>query len=218
MGPELTALLDEMIPRKAAQKHTAVVSREDLEQEMWLAAFTHEQALEAHRQNGNDAALWAVLNRAVNSALQAEERQERVKKAMKAGYETRDEIFYSIGLLKRLLPVYLDMGVTEHPLVGREIMVGSPGVSKEESGDYLATIVDVDRGFKALSQGKQKLLRRYFSYPQGSGGMTHVEIAFEMGEPPTALGTRVHHALRALQRELGGQNPWNRGPTPKRGK
>lgn len=226
MDSKLSAVLTEMIPRSAgglmriAKVPGGMVSKEDIKQEMWLAAAEQEGLLLTHLANGNTSAIRTVLMSAAKRAIQEEHRQQRIKKAALAGYEPHDEVFYTTGALRRLLPMYLDALdedgiIPERPPQGRE---HTGKVSGSVSyGDYLATMADVDRAFKALSESKQKLLGRYFAYPQGKGGWTHTEISSAMGMPPDELNSRVQVAVNALQRELGGQNPWNKGPTPKRG-
>lgn len=222
MDSDLTAELTDMIPRIAALVlrltrvyHGATTSREDLEQEMWLAAVEHEPMMRKHMDNGNEAAMRTILLAAGNRLVGGELREERAKKAAQAGYETHDEVFYTQGALRRLIPMYLDGEIADRPPQGRE-SAGKVSGGSMTYGDFLVTMVDVDRAFQSLSPSKQKLLTRYYSYPQGSGGFTHTEIAGRMGMRPNELGSRVQSALKAMQKELGGQSPWNRGPSPKK--
>jgi hypothetical protein len=127
---------------------------------------------------------------------------------MALGYSTDDEAFYSTGLLAQLIPLYLDGGVAAEPPKGRE--VSREVSSTEESGNYLALMLDVDRAMGAISEHHRKILQRYYAYPQGSGGWTHEEISGAMGITPDACRQRVHRARRAMQRYLGGENPWKR--------
>ena len=216
LSPALASLLRDMIPRAAARKRrelSGALSLEDLEQEMWLAVLEHAEVLEDHCRDGNEEAVRTILNHAAAMALRAEERQDRAKKAVAAGYKTQDEIFYSLGFLRRLLPLYFECGYRE-----------LAGTAEE----YQVAMMDVGRAFKALPGHRQRDLKRYFSFPprymvewEGSAeihGFSHTEIANALGVRPDILGSRVHHALKSLQKELGGQNPWNRGPSPRKGK
>jgi len=221
MDSELVAALSDMIPRVTGivQRLTrvqfgATTSKEDIEQEMWLAAAENELVLLKHLANENESAIRTVLMTAGSRLVGGELREQRAKKAAAAGYEPHDEVYYSIGSLRRLMPMYFDNDVAERPPQGRE-SAGKVSGGTMTYGDYLITMVDLDRAYQALPQGKQKILARYFAHPQGSGGFTHTEIAGRMGMTPGELGSRVQVALRALQRQLGGQSPWQRGPTPK---
>jgi hypothetical protein len=178
--------------------------REDVQQEMWVAAVDRETRLTEHLANGNTHAIAVILKRAGKNLATQEKREIRAKKAKLAGYEPMDEQFYSVGSLRRLLPMYLDGGVTETPPAGRELSGHVSGGGSGGYGDYLIVMADVDVAFNSLPAGKRKILARYFSYPQGSGGWTHTEIASAMGMPPGQLSGRVHYALRALQSRLGG--------------
>ena len=219
--PRLASVLARVKRQDREQDTGTLVSRDDLTQEMWLAAADREETLAKHLADGNETAIRTVLMSAGQRMIRAEVREQRTRKAAAAGYETYDEAFYPIGSLRRLLPMYLDALdddglIPERPPVGRE-QAGKVSGDSASYGDYLATMMDIHRAFVAISPAKQKILERYFSYPQGSGGWTHTEIASAMGMPPNELSPRIHHALSALQRELGGQNPWTRGPTPGRG-
>src|SRR5690348_15824723 len=113
---DLQVTLAELIPAIAARKRRdahGAIDVEDLEQEMWLAATEHQEILTQHSEDGNEDAIRAILGRAANRALRAEEREDRAKKALNAGYQTHDEIFYSLGLLRRLLPLFYESGFKE---------------------------------------------------------------------------------------------------------
>jgi DNA-directed RNA polymerase specialized sigma24 family protein len=216
--PQLVSSVERDLKRRVPGQYGVTIEQCDVSQQMWLTAVEHETILVKHLADGNDQAIATVLKGCLSSLYVAEVREVRAKKAALAGYETHDEVFYSTGALKRLLPMYLDNDreVAERAPASRDSagrVSGGGGIY----GDYAATMVDVDRAFIQLSEPKRVILSRYFSYPQGSGGFTHNEIAGRMGMNPSELSSRVHHALRALQRELGGQNPWNHGPTPNRG-
>lgn len=212
MTAELHQMLDELIPklRKGLADKFPSVSREDVEQACWLGCLEHADQLEAKlqedpRRAGDDARQYCIKE--VLKLARQEERQARTVKAMKAQYSPQDEAFYSVGLLEQLLPPYLDNGVTAEPPKGREQY--QPGNSDPaESGNWLAMMLDVDDAFNGVRNHHRDVLRRYFSYPQGSGGFTHLEIASAMGIPPTTLKDRVSRALRAMESRLGGRSPW----------
>lgn len=220
MDAQLEAHLTDEIPRLASRRArinrqdmdevSAVIGLEDVKQEMWLAAVENEAVLVKHLADGNVRAINTVLMTAAQRMIRAEVRDTRTRKAAEAGYETYDEEFYSIGALRRLLPFYLDGGVTETPPASRELTWRVSGGGSGGYGEYLTVMTDIDVAYKGLSEAKRKILRRYFEYPQGSGGFTHNEIAGRMGMDPDELSSRVHRALGAVQRKLGGQSPWTR--------
>lgn len=217
MATDVNALLQELIPgvvkqvtRGLSTPAGSLISAEDLTQDMWVAALEHLDLITSHAEEGNSEAIKLILKRQAKRHIAAEQREQRTRKAALEGYETYDEEFYSVGALRRLLPMFLDGGVTERPPTGREQSWKVSGGGSGGYGDYTVVMSDIDVAFGKLSQGKQKILSRYFTFPQGSGGFTHTEIAGRMGMEPGELSSRVHHALRSLQRNLGGQSPWDK--------
>lgn len=218
MDSQLEAHLSEAIPKAAA--HRCRINRHDMEQisgsvtlddvvqQMWLIALEHETVLAGHLADGNERAITTVLMSGAQGMIRAEVQDHRARKAAAAGYETYDEEFYSVGALRRLLPMYLDGGVCERPPVSREQTWRVSGGGSGGYGEYTAVMSDIDVAFKCLPESKRKILSRYFAFPQGSGGFTHTEIAGRMGMSPGELSSRVHYGLQSLQRKLGGQNPW----------
>lgn len=220
MDAQLEALLENEIPKLASKlgrikrqdmdEISPVADLDDVKQTMWLAAVEREQLLVKHLDEGNVHAVRTVLMTAAQRMIRDEVRDQRTRKAVEAGYETYDEEFYSVGSLRRLLPMYLDGGVCETPPASRELTWRVSGGGDGGYGEYLTVMTDIDQAFNRLSEAKRKILSRYFAYPQGSGGWTHNEIAGAMGMAPGELSSRVHRGLRVLQQELGGRNPWGK--------
>jgi hypothetical protein len=180
---------------------------------MWLAACEQAAKVEALSAEGPVAALEVLLTRAATAAQAAEEREYRARKALRAGYAPRDEQFYSVGALRRLLPAYLDGGVSAAPPQGRDGSAGARPTGAEQYGDWLCTMTDLDTALSAVSGYHRGILTRYFEFPQGKSGWSHQEISSALGIPPETLRKRVYRALKAVQRELGGDSPY-RGDRP----
>lgn len=212
-GP-LSELLGEMIPRVAAKVHRgyAAVPAEDIEQEMWLYALSHQLKMREMYSRSDEGIIWEELRRAGRRACKEDERYRRALRAAASGYETEDEQFYSLRVLRLLLPRYIDGGVTEYAPQGRD--QGRSGRSDgSEHGDYLAIMLDLSRGLADLKPHQRNLLLRYFSLSQEDsedGRWSRQQEASSMGLTVEALEMRVHRALVALQRELGGASPWPR--------
>jgi hypothetical protein len=211
--------LDDLLTVQAAEmgpylhRRFPAIPQEDLEQQFWVGVLPHRAELEALIEEGEtvrakmDARQYAVKAGLVLAREQ--DRHERGVRALKAGYGAEDECFYSVGLLRKLIPAYLDSGITENPPKGRDIAGPGHG-DPAEGGNWRASMIDVDYAYWKISAANRNLLGRYFSYPHGAGGWTHIEIASAMGIQPVALEGRVSRALRAMQRKLGGSNPWFR--------
>lgn len=174
---------------------------------MWLAAVELAVEINALVVEGAEAKIEGCLSRAARAEQAREEIEQRARKAYAAGYSPHDEQFYSVGLLRRLLPAYLDGGVSEAPPKRRD---NQPRVSGGEQsyGDWLCMMLDVDQAMGELRPYHRRILEAYFAYPQGSSGWTHEEIASAVGIGPEVLRKRVWRALRALQGLLGGASPY----------
>lgn len=205
------SLLADSIPAVAARRRNFFPnpSQEDLEGELWVAACEQAQVINDLAAEEARAAVELLLARAGRRVQQAEEREYRARRAYALGFEPADEAFYSLGLLRVLIPAYLDGGVSEQPPRKRDesgpVRPGGSG----EYGTWEVMMLDVEAGLAALPEWQRNLLVKYFSYPQGSGGWKHSEIAAAMGvgDDPDALRHRVSRALSALRSRLGGAMP-----------
>jgi hypothetical protein len=205
---ELEATLAEYVPSLAATliKRFATLDPDEVEMECWAAVLAHQDELGAISDPVHvkaDARQYAT--KAILSMRREQDRDERAAKALLAGYAPEDEVFYTPRMLRSLLPHYLDNGISPAPARGRELV--PPASDPAESGNWIALMIDVDFAFWKVSKDKRKTLARYFSYPQGSGGWTHVEIASAMGIQPVVLEGRIKRALRSMERLLDGSDP-----------
>lgn len=208
------SLLHELIPRIARRrlKFYQGVTRDDLEAEMWLAAVEDATTINTLAATAAEAAVEVRLTRVAARVQAGEEREHRARRGYAAGYLPHDEQFYSVGALRRLLPAYLDGGVSEAPPQAREDSVSARPTGSIAYGDWLIMMVDLDTAMGRVKPYHRNILGRYFAYPQGSSGWTHEQIAGALGIEPEALRKRVYRALRAVQGELGGQSPYTGNP------
>jgi hypothetical protein len=179
---------------------------------MWVGCLTRAEYLNKLMLEGDMGIIVNQVRRIGWRACKDDERSRRAEKAASEGYEPDDEQFYTVGLLQILLPAYLDGGVDSEPPKGRS--QGRGGLLSE-GGDYLAMMVDLSRAMAKLRPYERNLLETYYSAPQGDDSdsrFTRNQLAASMGLTLHALEERVRRAMRKLQRELGGDNPW-----PKRG-
>lgn len=203
------ALLTEQIPKVAKARHKVYPrpGREDLEAALWLAAVEDADAYNEVATRGGDA-IFLRLKWAARQVQLDEEREQRARRAYAAGYSPADEYFYSLGQLRRLLPAFLDGGVTEHPPAGRAESAPIQRGQPVSYGDWPVMMMDIRAGLGAVKPHQRQILQRYFALPtDGPGRWTHEEIAGRLGEPPEALRGKVYRALRALQAVLGGPSP-----------
>lgn len=208
--PATMAMLHELIPALVKKRVRGYrgVSGDDLEAVCWLAAVEQAGTVDTLAAEGSAAAVEALLTRAVTAAQSAEEREQRARRAAAHGYHPQDEQFYSLPLLRALLPAWLDGGVSEHPPQSREDSAGArPPASSGGYGEWPVMMLDIDAGMKAIKPYHRERLVKYFRFPQGSSGWTHAEISSAMGLQPETLRKQIYRALKALQDELGGGGP-----------
>ena len=208
-GP-LTEWLSEVIPQEAGSVHKSygLVPAEDYEQEMWIKALERRDSFEELIGEADYGKARKRLKEAAWRLVRDDERYRRAQKAVSEGYRAVDEQFYTSGVLRMLLPFYLDGGVTSRPPQGREQPKVSGGGG---SSDYLAMMLDIDMAMGKVKPYHAAILRRYFNPPaRPSGYRNHNEIAGALGLEPRALEGRIYRALKALQRQLGGHSPWTR--------
>lgn len=212
LSPALVEHLTPLIPKIAHQLHRSYrhLEADDIAQEMWAGALGRAEHLSRLLSEGETAILAHEMRRAGWRACRDDERSRRAEKAAQEGYKPDDEQFYTIGLLRVLLPAYFDGGISAEPPKGRS--QGRGGLLSE-SGDYLAMMVDISRGMARIRKHEATTLKVYFSSPQGDdpdSRFTRNQLASSMGLTLHALVVRADRALRSLQRELGGDNPWPR--------
>lgn len=211
-------LLAAIIPRLAARLNRRYpgVPAADMEQQLWMSALERAPRIRELAAEGGDAAerkIRDILYRGGRALGREDERYRRAKKAAAAGYSPEDEQFYSQGLLRILLPLYVDNGVTDAPPKGRSQDGGRTPSDGSERLGYLTMMIDIDEALKRLRAHQRNLLLRYFALPQGDTGdelFTRQQMASSMGMTYDALRQRVTRALGSLQQELGGPSPWPR--------
>lgn len=189
-------------------KKYAMVEREDISQEIVVYAVSHfesypDPSLEPAEFRKELAALKKRLRKAGDKYC-------RIEKAAKVGYEVEDECFYSLNRLKELVETYYQVGIEEKPPIeGDSVRRSSDG---SEAGTWISSLLDVERGLTLISFANSYRLRHRYKL---NARMDDSAYAASQGLTPDQLKGRLRTSLRALQRALGGANPWNRGPAPR---
>lgn len=186
-----------------------MAERDDILQEISL--FVLENELSLPDENLPDDEYNAATQALRKKLRKAGDRFCRLEKASSSGYEVEDEAFYSTSRLRELVETFYQNGLTEHPPVGRTESVRRTG-DGSEAGTWLSSLIDVERGLSLLSdEYRHRLSDRY----KTNAHMSDSDYGFTLGLTEDQVRGRTRSALRALQRHLGGSNPWNRGPTPR---
>ena len=218
-GP-LGEWLADRIPKVARMAHRRfpTVPMEDFEQEMWLRAFNRKTRLAEFLRKDQEAYIWRELNAAATRLGKEDDRYRRACKAAAEGYRAVDEQFYSTGLLALVLPVLIgaDWDVSA-AVASASNQTDSAGVfihgDQSAQGNYQVILMDVCAGFAGLKGGDQRLLEAYYgcgSEETEQGRWDRQGIASTMGLTYEAFRQRAYRALRRLQRELGGEDPWRK--------
>lgn len=218
-GP-LGEWLADRIPTVARMAHRRfrTVPTEDFEQEMWSRAYRRKAQLAKNLRDGNEAYIWRELNAAATRLGKEDDRYRRACKAAQEGYKTIDEQFYSAGLLSIVLPVLAEAEWDVPSAVANAShQTDAAGVhisgNEEAQGNYQVILMDVSNGFAELRRNDQKILEAWFGCGDEDteqGRWDRQGLASSMGLTYDAFRIRKDRALRKLQRELGGEDPWRK--------
>jgi DNA-directed RNA polymerase specialized sigma24 family protein len=171
------------IARRAALSVTKLFpdsTVDDLSQEIWLWVMAHTHKLEEWGEEW-EGKLWKT---AFREAL-AVARRER---AAIAGYEPRDEYFYRIGTLRKILPLFYGEAYDEIIVPDRD------------------AVLDLERAFTKIDVQAAALLYEVFGQDDAEGRTKALAAAWEVSDD--AARQKVQRALKKLQEALGGPDPY----------
>ena len=189
------------------RRYKKFVDKDDVKQEclMWSMTrieYINEQLSEPDtekRRHNEQKIAWQMLRVA--------ERYARKEKAIKSGYQTGDEAYYERATLGQLLPFVIASVIDGTVLEQAQEMVkdGQPrgSSSPAEGGNLIAILIDIKKAYVKLDPQYQQLLvwRHHES-------LTLAQIAHLLECAVSTADRRCINALRELQRQLGGENPW----------
>lgn len=156
----------------------------------------------------------------------AGERYCRKELASAIGYSPEDEAYYSIGQLRILAEWYFREGLTERGSRGgtgeRVSSTGDPA----HGGNWLSSLLDVQRGLERIPRKYRARLRTRFDHfgqysdtelvakvrNLATARGTRERIERHLGTSESAIQSRVSYALSKLQRALGGSSPYRKDP------
>lgn len=219
-GGPLAEFLADRIPKTASRVHGRYKSipAEDYEQAMWLEMLSRPEKYRAYLADGRGGLIQRELYRACRKVTQEDRRYRMAVQAAGDGFSPYDIEFYSTGTLAHLLPALveaefdvsqaMDKAASSTDAAGIHIRTEDPFGGAE---NYLVVLIDVTSAFARLPEGMKRLLRTYYGANQEDteeGRWAREGLASSMGLTSEALRQRVHRALRRLQDELGGTDPW----------
>ena len=207
---EINPSIYDIVPSIAysvSQRYGKFVERDDIKQECYnwaltRAAYINEQLGEIDtekRRHNEQKIAWQMLRVA--------ERYARKEKAARSGYQTGDEAYYERATLAQLLPFVIASVLDGTVLEQAQEMVkdGQPrgSSSPAEGGNLLAILLDIKKGYLKLDTEEQQLL--IWRYHES---LTLSQMAAILECAVSTADRRCINALRALQKNLGGETPW----------
>ena len=189
------------------RRYKKFVDKDDIKQECLMWAMTrikyiNEQLGEPDtekRKHNEQKIAWQMLRVA--------ERYARKEKAARSGYQTGDEAYYERAMLGQLLPFVIASVIDGAVLEQAQEMVkdGQPrgSSSPAEGGNLLAILIDIKKAYVKLEPTYQQLL-----VWRHHENLTLSQIAQILECHVSTADRKCIGALRELQKELGGENPW----------
>ena len=124
----------------------------------------------------------------------------RKPKAQAAGYELRDEAYYTPELISELLPhVWTSVVETRDPNQPKISGGGNPA----EGGNYVISLMDIRRAMDRLTPDDLMILEMIFHQ-----AYTLAEAAHSLGVSESTIHRRKTGALKRMMNFLGGDNPF----------
>ena len=189
------------------RRYKKFVDKDDIKQECLMWAMTRLEYINHQLSEANSEQRRHNEQKIAWQMLRVAERYARKEKAAKSGYQTGDEAYYEHATLGQLLPFVSASVIDGTVLEQAQEMVkdGQPrgSSSPAEGGNLLAILIDIKKAYVKLEPQYQQLLtwRHHENF-------TLAQIAGLLECAVSTADRRCIGALRALQKQLGGDNPW----------
>lgn len=208
----------ELVKERVAVVHrnySRWVEREDLVQEGLLWCVARADVITDAFDEPDDELRKYKLKRIGWQILRTCERYARREKSIKSGYLVGDEYFYEISTISQMLPHILT-NIFDDVLLEQAQQLVDDGMPRRTSApaegrNLLAMLIDIKRGYQLLEKydidnetEHTKYIKARYYYE-----MTLQKIADEYGCSVSTADRRCESALKALQRFVGGDSPWN---------
>lgn len=207
---DLPQAIHEIIPSVASvlhRKYRSYVDKDDLIQEAYAWAYPKSASITDQLMQEDPEELKRAERALGWQIKRVLERYCRKEKAQKSGYQVADEAYYEEYTLGQLLPHVIKAIIYDLPFENAQVTVddGQPRrpSAPAESGNLIATLIDIKQGYLKLEPGDQSLLtQRYYHEWTLQQIANHWECAVSTAD------RRCEVALRRLQDKLGGATPW----------
>ena len=183
------------------KRYTVYFDAADVRQELLIWAMNRPHKIQEWLSHEQDIADRKAGIKQLAKAMQREaDKYCRSRKAKSVGYETRDEFYYTVGLIEDIITHFDDLDQQQGLTQGR---VSGGGGDPATGNNVAASIADVRGAMSKLEPQDQLMLEMRFQEQQ-----TYAQIANELGLSDSTVHRRITGALKRMVRELGGENPW----------
>lgn len=184
----------------SATKHKEypMVSRDDIEQELWMWFITHPNKTSEWRQLDIKEST-KLFTRSLHNAAS---RYCQHEKARSVGYEISDIAYYQRAVIEELLPSVLSGDWSQE--ITFDINSERASKAPNEGGNLMAMQADISRAFEGLKENHQNILIQW-----NMVGKNSKDLATVLGSSnEKAARMRVTRAIDALIQNLGGHKPY----------
>jgi RNA polymerase sigma factor (sigma-70 family) len=124
----------------------------------------------------------------------------RTAKAKASGYETRDEYYYTSGIIEELIA---NLDEVLEPSHSPQSRVSGGGGDPAAGNNFLVSVIDVRAALEKLEPVDRLMLEMRFQESQ-----TLEQIAGTLDLSSTTVHRRVKSALKRMIKDLGGDSPF----------
>lgn len=191
------------VARQVHRKYQVYFDQADVQQELVVWCLNHERKVKEWLNPDQETPERKIGIKQLAKSLNREaDKYCRDRKARSSGYETRDEAFYTMGMLEELI-THMDELTDMSQSVSGNVRVSSGGSDPSTGNNYLVSIIDVRKAMEDLDPIDHMMLTMKFQE-----NMTLAQIADVVDLSDSTISRRIHSALRRMVKVLGGDNPW----------
>jgi RNA polymerase sigma factor (sigma-70 family) len=191
------------VARQVHRKYQVYFDMSDVQQELVLWCLNHERKVKEWLNPAQETPERKIGIKQLAKSLNREaDKYCRDRKAKSCGYETRDEAFYTTGMLEELIS-HMDELTDMSQSASGNVRVSSGGSDPSTGNNYLISIIDVRKAMSDLDPLDNMMLTMKYQE-----NLTLAQIADIVDLSDSTISRRIHSALRRMSKLLGGDNPW----------
>lgn len=191
------------VARQVHRKYHVYFDQADVQQELVVWCLNHERKVKEWLNPDLEPAERKIgIKQLAKSMNREADKYCRDRKAKSCGYETRDEAFYTMGMLEELISHLDELEFMSQQSTGN-VRVSNGGSDPATGNNYMISVLDVRAALNDLEPDDQLMLSMKYQE-----NMTLQQIADMLDVSDSTVSRRVHQALRRMVNVLGGENPW----------